>query len=117
MVRFALRRVFWSIAVLLCVTYVSFLTQGLAMRSRSNQLAPVGEVASQELGATVGMLRRLSHGDLGLYKRPIGEHYRGSAVVRQSLLRQKENAAIRSVWDGGRPDAGWSQGLRECAIL
>lgn len=67
-----LRRVLSGIAVLLCVTYVSFLTQGLAMRSRSNQLAPVGEVATQEFGAAVGMLRRLSHGELGLYKRPIG---------------------------------------------
>jgi len=75
-----------GIAVLLCVTYVSFLTQGLAMRSRSNQLAPVGEVASQELGATVGMLRRLSHGDLGLYKRPIGYWFSSEGQPLGELL-------------------------------
>mgnify|MGYP001098459420 CR=1 FL=1 len=70
--RFILRRVLSGVVVLLLITYVSFLAQGFAMRSRSNQAAPVGEVASREFGAAVGMLRQLPRGDLGAYVRPVG---------------------------------------------
>jgi len=84
--RFILRRMLSGIIVLLLITYVSFLAQEFAMRSRSNQAAPVGEVASRAFGAAVRMLRQLLRRDLGAYVRPVGSWGRSEGKSLSELL-------------------------------
>jgi len=71
-VRFTIRRIFSAILVLLAITFVSFLTQEFALRTRYGQPAPLGEVASQTFESSVNLWKRLPRGEIGFYNTPTG---------------------------------------------
>ncbi|MBN1399242.1 MAG: ABC transporter permease subunit, partial [Anaerolineae bacterium] len=70
MSRYLLRRLISGLLVLLAITYVSYLAQEWAFRSRANLPAPLTEVAGQALRESLDTWRRLPQGDLGRYTSP-----------------------------------------------
>ncbi|MBC7235369.1 MAG: ABC transporter permease subunit [Chloroflexi bacterium] len=67
MARFALRRALSAILVLLAITYLSYLAQDFAQRTRSNQPAPLAQVAGKALEDSIALWRAIPRGDLGTY--------------------------------------------------
>ena len=86
MFRFLLRRIASGIAVLLVITYVSFLAQDFAARSQANLVAPVGEVALQAAKDSLHLWRNLPQGELGAYATPTGPWGSMSERLMSQLL-------------------------------
>jgi ABC-type dipeptide/oligopeptide/nickel transport system permease subunit len=86
MLRFLARRLISGLLVLLAITFVAFLTQDVALRSRSNQPAPVGQVLQEAARDAVTLWRRLPTGDLGHYTTPTGAWRSDRAQPLSDLL-------------------------------
>jgi len=77
MLRLLLRRVLGALAVLLVISYLSFLAQDLSFRSRMHQAAPAREVLWQAAERTGELWQNLAQGDLG------------AVVVTRGVWRQR----------------------------
>ena len=74
MLPFVSRRLLSALAVLLLITFTSYLAQDIAFRTRTNQPSPLLEVASEAASDSFGLWRSILNGDLGSYASTSGAY-------------------------------------------
>ena len=74
MIRFVLRRLLAGLVVLLAISYLSFFTQDLALRTRTKAAVPTATVAVQAWHDTTQLWQAMARGDFGTYAYATGAY-------------------------------------------